>query len=146
MKNEPLQTNNEEWGFWGTSVSNGYDAALAWNTTSRFFIKSFDLTPDETRLLLDARFGRLAETFGAWRDVQPQEKAKPHHRPIQSRRCGSGVQNRIAVKSALPGNAASVLWLPRWNPPRLCMQMYPQIGGSFVSGGAVNIACTAQAG
>lgn len=25
MKNEPLPTNNEEWGFWGTSVSNGYD-------------------------------------------------------------------------------------------------------------------------
>ena len=58
MKNEPLQTNNEEWGFWGTSVSNGYDAALAWNTTSRFFAKTFTLTPEETRTLLDARFGR----------------------------------------------------------------------------------------
>lgn len=58
MKNEPLPTNNEEWGFWGTSVSNGYDAALAWNTTSRFFAKTFNLTPDETRMLLDARFGR----------------------------------------------------------------------------------------
>ena len=58
MKNEPLTTNNEEWGLWGTSVSNGYDAALAWNTTSRFFAKTFNLTPEETRTLLDARFGR----------------------------------------------------------------------------------------
>ena len=58
MKNEPLPTNNEEWGFWGTSVSNGYDAALTWDTASRFFAKTFDLTPEETRTLLDARFGR----------------------------------------------------------------------------------------
>jgi len=26
MKNEPLPTTNEEWGFWGTSKQNGYDA------------------------------------------------------------------------------------------------------------------------
>lgn len=58
MKNEPLHTNNEEWGFWGTSVSNGFDAVLTWETTSRFFAKTFNLTPEETRTLLDARFGR----------------------------------------------------------------------------------------
>lgn len=58
MNNEPLPTNNEEWGFWGTSVSNGYDAALTWDTASRFFAKTFNLTPEETRTLLDARFGR----------------------------------------------------------------------------------------
>jgi hypothetical protein len=58
MKNEPLPTNNEEWGFWGTSVSNGYDAAMTWDTASRFFAKTFNLTPEETRTLLDARFGR----------------------------------------------------------------------------------------
>jgi hypothetical protein len=58
MKNEPLPTNNEEWGFWGTSVSNGFDAALTWDTASRFFAKTFNLTPEETRTLLDARFGR----------------------------------------------------------------------------------------
>jgi hypothetical protein len=59
MKNyTPLPTANEEWGFWGTSVHNGYDAALTWDTASRFFAKTFDLTSDETRTLLDARFGR----------------------------------------------------------------------------------------
>ena len=58
MKNEPLPTNNPEWGFWGTSVSNGYDAAMTWDTASRFFAKTFNLTPEETRTLLDARFGR----------------------------------------------------------------------------------------
>ena len=55
---KPLPTNNEEWGFWGTSNANGYDAAMAWNTASHFFAKTFNLTPEETRTLLDARFGR----------------------------------------------------------------------------------------
>ena len=59
MKNyQPLPTNNEEWGFWGTSIHNGYDAAITWDTASRFFAKTFNLTPEETRTLLDARFGR----------------------------------------------------------------------------------------
>ena len=58
MKNEPLPTNNEEWGFWGTSVSNGYNAAMTWDTASRFFAETFNLSPEETRTLLDARFGR----------------------------------------------------------------------------------------
>jgi len=59
MKNtKPLPTNNDEFGCWGTSVSNGYDAALVWNTVSHFFTRTFDLAPDETRMLLDARFGR----------------------------------------------------------------------------------------
>jgi hypothetical protein len=57
-KYQPLPTNNECYGFWGTSISNGYDAAMTWDTASRFFAKTFDLTPEETRTLLDARFGR----------------------------------------------------------------------------------------
>lgn len=59
MKNfTALPTTNEEWGFWGTSKSNGYDADLTWQVVSHFFAKTFDLTPEETRMLLDARFGR----------------------------------------------------------------------------------------
>lgn len=58
MKNEPLPTNNQEWGFWGTSRHNGYDATMTWDTASRFFTKTFDLTAEQTRTLLDARFGR----------------------------------------------------------------------------------------
>lgn len=53
-----LKTENETWGFWGTSVSNGYDAALAWDTASRFFITGFALTPQQARDILDTRFGR----------------------------------------------------------------------------------------
>ncbi|MFN7610849.1 MAG: hypothetical protein ACK5QX_07935, partial [bacterium] len=58
MKNPTLPTNNPEWGFWGTSLSNAYDAAMAWDAASRFLTKAFALTPEETRTMLDARFGR----------------------------------------------------------------------------------------
>jgi len=59
MKNyQPLPTNNVEWGFWGTCKTVEYDAAMAWDTASHFFAKTFNLTPEETRTLLDARFGR----------------------------------------------------------------------------------------
>lgn len=59
MKNfKPLPTNNKDWGFWGTSDRNGYDAKLTWNTASHFLAKEFDLTAQQTRDVLDARFGR----------------------------------------------------------------------------------------
>ena len=59
MKNpKPLRTANHEWGFWGTSMQSGYDAPMAWDATSQFFANEFSLTPEQTRDLLDARFGR----------------------------------------------------------------------------------------
>lgn len=59
MKNtEILQTANKDWGFWGTSNRNGYDAELAWNAASRFLIAEFELTAEQARDVLDARFGR----------------------------------------------------------------------------------------
>lgn len=59
MKNfTPLPTANKEWGFWGTSVRNGYDAELTWDAASRFLAKEFDLTAEQARDTLDARFGR----------------------------------------------------------------------------------------
>lgn len=59
MKNiEVLKTANSEWGFWGTSDRNGYDTALTWDAASRFLAAEFDLTPEQARDVLDARFGR----------------------------------------------------------------------------------------
>ena len=59
MKNTAiLSTENKEWGFWGTSVRNGYDAELTWDAASCFLAKEFDLTAEQTRDVLDARFGR----------------------------------------------------------------------------------------
>ena len=59
MKNtKPIPTNNQNWGFWGTSKQNGYDADLTWITTSKFLIKIFKLTPEQTRMVLDSSFGR----------------------------------------------------------------------------------------
>ena len=59
MKNfTALPTANEEWGFWGTSVQNGYNAELTWDVTSKFLAERFELTAEETRTVLDSRFGR----------------------------------------------------------------------------------------
>ena len=59
MKNtEILATANKEWGFWGTAGRNGYDAALTWNAASKCLITAFDLTSEQARDILDARFGR----------------------------------------------------------------------------------------
>ena len=55
---ETLPTENPEWGFWGTSITNGYDAAMCWEAVSRFFIDTYKIYPTEARALLDARFGR----------------------------------------------------------------------------------------
>lgn len=59
MKNtEILATANKEWGFWGTAERNGYDAALTWSAASKCLITEFDLTSEQARDVLDARFGR----------------------------------------------------------------------------------------
>ena len=58
MKNTAiLPTGNKEWGFWGTSGHNGYDAELTWEAASRFLAKEFDLTAEQVRDVLEARFG-----------------------------------------------------------------------------------------
>ncbi len=54
----PAATANLQWGFWGTSIQNGYDAELTWDTACRFLAKHFDLTAEQARDVLDARFGR----------------------------------------------------------------------------------------
>lgn len=53
-----LPTANTEWGFWGTSNHNGYDAPMAWEAASGVLALAFKLSPEQTRDLLDARFGR----------------------------------------------------------------------------------------
>jgi hypothetical protein len=59
MRNtEILPTENKEWGFWGTAERNGYDADLTWNAAINFLIAAFDLTAEQSRDVLDARFGR----------------------------------------------------------------------------------------
>ncbi|QQR69225.1 MAG: hypothetical protein IPI58_00635 [Alphaproteobacteria bacterium] len=54
----PLPTANPDWGFWGTSVRSGYDAPMVWDAASRVLAEAFNLTQEQTRDLLDARFGR----------------------------------------------------------------------------------------
>jgi hypothetical protein len=53
-----LPTANIEWGFWGTSNHSGYDTPMAWDAASRVLAEAFKLSPEQTRDLLDARFGR----------------------------------------------------------------------------------------
>ena len=59
MKNiEILKTENKDWGFWGTSDCNGYDAELTWNAASTFLMTEFELNAEQARDVLDSRFGR----------------------------------------------------------------------------------------
>lgn len=51
-------TRNPDWGFWGTATRNGYDPQLAWDAATDALTTAFDLSEDEARTLLDARFGR----------------------------------------------------------------------------------------
>ncbi|WP_085440201.1 hypothetical protein [Magnetofaba australis] len=53
-----LPTDNEGWGFWGTSRMNGYDQEMTWRAASLFFADAYRLDPEETRDLLDSVFGR----------------------------------------------------------------------------------------
>lgn len=53
-----LPSANLIWGLWGTSGHNGYDQPMTWETVSDVLATAFDLTPEQVRDLLDARFGR----------------------------------------------------------------------------------------
>jgi len=55
---KPLPTKNSEWGLWGTSQHNEYDTEMVWNAVSQILSSEFELTPEQTRDLLDTRFGR----------------------------------------------------------------------------------------
>jgi hypothetical protein len=60
-----LPTKNTEWGFSGTAGRNGYDQQMTWEAACDALVTVFDLTPEQVRVLLDARFGRhLADDFG----------------------------------------------------------------------------------
>ena len=61
---QPLPSNNERWGFWGTSVLHGHDVKMTWDATNKFFAREFGLTAEQARDLLDRRFGRhLSDRF-----------------------------------------------------------------------------------
>lgn len=53
-----LPTQNECWGAWGTAETNGLEPAQTWAAMSAYFQTAEGLSPEETRELLDSRFGR----------------------------------------------------------------------------------------
>ncbi len=56
-----LETENKEWGFWGTAkgyLKDKKDMTKLWNETSRLIQKNSGLTPEETQKLMDGRWGR----------------------------------------------------------------------------------------
>jgi hypothetical protein len=58
MSKISLPTANEIWGFWGTCGQADWDQQMAWEAASDALATAFDLTPEQVRDLLDARFGR----------------------------------------------------------------------------------------
>ena len=88
QNNNPLLTANPEWGFWGTNIRSDYDAPMVWNAMSKLLAERFDLTPEHTRDLLDARFGRhLADelSFIKGGPVSPEAIAKHIDNILQDR-------------------------------------------------------------
>jgi hypothetical protein len=76
---EILAAENKEWGFWGTAERNLYDAALTWNAASNFLIAEFDLTAEQARDVLDARFGRhLADDLSFIKGTQTEKTITAH--------------------------------------------------------------------
>jgi hypothetical protein len=89
-----LPTQNQDWGFWGTSIRNGYDAELTWDTASQFLAAEFDLTPEQSRDVLDARFGRhLADDLSFIESGKGQAKG-----PISADAITKHLKKRIADK------------------------------------------------
>jgi hypothetical protein len=58
MSRAALPSRNPAWGFWGSAHQNGFDGPMAWEAVSRILSVRFALSAEETRSLLDARFGR----------------------------------------------------------------------------------------
>lgn len=86
---KPLPTNNPEWGFWGTSIHNDYNALLCWDVVSQFFADTYQLNPEETRTLLDARFGRhLADDLSFIKNQPLSAEAITNH--LNSRHADHG--------------------------------------------------------
>jgi hypothetical protein len=99
-----LPTNNTEWGFWGTAGRNGYDQPMTWEAVSDALATAFDLTPQQVRDLLDARFGRhLADDFSLMAGGPVSREAIENH--IMRRLADSGWRKWFekAVREARSG-------------------------------------------
>lgn len=78
-KIEILATANKDWGLWGTSVHNDYDPQMTWEVVSRFLMAEFELTAEQTRDVLDARFGRhLADDLSHVRGIMSEDNIVTH--------------------------------------------------------------------
>ncbi len=56
-----LETENKDWGFWGTAQSylnDKKDMEKLWNETAKLIQKNSGLAPEETQKLMDSRWGR----------------------------------------------------------------------------------------
>lgn len=74
-----LPTNNQEWGLWGTSIHNDYHPQMTWEAVSRFLMAEFNLTAEQTRDVLDARFGRhLADELSNIRGTMTEDNITRH--------------------------------------------------------------------
>ncbi len=85
---EILETQNKEWGFWGTTkniVISGRKTQKAWNEAFKLISEIADFTPEETRDLLDSRWGRhTADNF--YDELQQGVFAKEFKRRITKQR------------------------------------------------------------
>ena len=53
-----IRTGNPSWGFWGACRCGAFDQQAAWLAVCDALMTAFDLSEEQVRDLLDARFGR----------------------------------------------------------------------------------------
>jgi len=53
-----LKTENEDWGFWGTMCTAGYDSRIAWPIAFEQVMRATDGSPEAVRDWLDSSSGR----------------------------------------------------------------------------------------
>lgn len=61
MTTKILETQNEAWGFWGTAYSiteNDKETKKIWDEAFKAIQKKGEFTPEQTRDLMDSRWGR----------------------------------------------------------------------------------------
>lgn len=85
---EILETQNKEWGFWGTTkniVRTKRKTQKAWNEAFKLITDIANFTPEETLELLDSRWGRhTADSF--YDELQHGIFAKEFKRRITKQR------------------------------------------------------------
>lgn len=113
-----IRTGNPSWGFWGACSCNAFDQQAAWLAVCDALMTAFDLTEEQVRDLLDARFGRwLADDLSFIRGGPTSYQAIERHimaRLADSRWRGWFATAVSEARAAGGSERTAKLTVPKW--------------------------------